>query len=46
MTDILDDAYESDLTEEEHKHLILISEHAVAPPLSTDQAEPPANHPQ
>jgi hypothetical protein len=34
MTDILDDAYESDLTEEEHERLILISEHAIAPPLS------------
>ena len=34
MTDILDDSYESDLTEEEHKRLILMSEHAIAPPLS------------
>jgi hypothetical protein len=30
MTDILDDAYESDLTDEEHKRLILMSEHAIA----------------
>ena len=34
MTDILDDSYESDLTEEEHERLILMSEHAVAPPWS------------
>ena len=34
MTDILDDSYESDLTEEEHERLILMSEHAVAKPLS------------
>lgn len=34
MTDILDDSYESDLTEEEHERLILMSEHAIAPPLS------------
>ena len=34
MTDILDDAYESDLTDEEHEGLILISEHAIAKPLS------------
>lgn len=34
MTNILDDAYESDLTDEEHEQLILISEHAIAPPLS------------
>ena len=34
MTDILDDAYESDLTDEEHERLILISEHAIAKPLS------------
>ena len=34
MTDILDDTYESDLTEEEHERLILMSEHAVAPPWS------------
>ena len=34
MTDILDDAYESDLTYEEHEGLILISEHAIAKPLS------------
>ena len=46
MTDILDEAYESDLTEEEHERLILISEHAIAPPLPTDQAEPLANSPQ
>ena len=32
MTDILDDAYESDLTDEEHEALILISEHAIAKP--------------
>ena len=32
MTDILDDAYESELTDEEHGRLILISEHAIAPP--------------
>ena len=40
MTDILDDSYESDLTEEEHERLILISEHAIAPQLLTDEAEP------
>jgi hypothetical protein len=34
MIDILDDSYESDLTEEEHEQLILISEHAIAKPLS------------
>ena len=34
MTDILDDSYESNLTEEEHERLILISEHAIAKPLS------------
>ena len=34
MTDILDDCYESDLTEEEHERLILMSEHAIAKPLS------------
>ena len=34
MTDILDDAYESDLTDEEHERLILMSEHAIAKPLS------------
>jgi hypothetical protein len=34
MTDILDDSYESDLTEEEHESLILMSEHAIAKPLS------------
>lgn len=33
MPDILDDSYESDLTEEEHEQLILMSEHAIAPPL-------------
>lgn len=33
MTDILDDAYESDLTDEEHERLILMSEHAIAPRL-------------
>lgn len=35
MTDILDDSYESDLTEEEHERLILMSEHAVSPPWSS-----------
>lgn len=34
MTDILDPDYESDLTEEEHNQLVLMSEHAVARPLS------------
>ena len=34
MTDILDDSYESDLTDEEHEGLILISEHAIAKPFS------------
>lgn len=34
MIDILDDSYESDLTEEEHEELILMSEHAIGPPLS------------
>ena len=34
MTDILDDAYESDLTEEESGQLLLMSEHAIAPPIS------------
>lgn len=34
MIDILDDSYESDLTDEEHEQLILMSEHAIAPPLS------------
>jgi hypothetical protein len=36
MTDILDDTYESDLTDEEHERLILMSEHAIAKPLSTE----------
>jgi hypothetical protein len=34
MTDILDDTYESDLTDEEHERLVLMSEHAIAKPLS------------
>ncbi len=34
MIDILDESYESDLTDEEHEQLILVSEHAIAPPLS------------
>lgn len=34
MNDIFDDAYESDLTEEESVALLLSSEHAIAPPLS------------
>ena len=34
MTNILDDSYESDLTEEEHERLILMSEHAIAKPIS------------
>ena len=34
MIDILDDSYESDLAEEEHEKLILMSEHTVGPPLS------------
>ena len=36
MSDILDDSYESDLTDEEHERLILMSEHAIAKPLSTE----------
>jgi hypothetical protein len=36
VTDILDDSYESDLTDEEHERLILMSEHAIAKPLSTE----------
>jgi hypothetical protein len=36
LTDILDDSYESDLTDEEHERLILMSEHAIAKPLSTE----------
>ena len=36
MTDILDDSYESDVTEEEDEGLILVSEHAIAKPLSTE----------
>jgi len=35
MTNILDPDYESDLTNEEHEKLMLMSEHAVAPPLSS-----------
>ena len=35
MTDILDDSYERDLTDEEHESLILMSEHAITKPLST-----------
>jgi hypothetical protein len=35
MTDIFDDSYESDLTEKEHERLILMSEHAIAKPLSS-----------
>ena len=38
MPDILDDSYESDLTDEEHKHLILMSEHAIASRLSAAAA--------
>jgi len=34
MTDILDDSYESDLTEEESERLLLMSEHGIAPPWS------------
>ena len=34
MIDILDESYESDLTEEESERLLLMSEHAVAKPLS------------
>jgi hypothetical protein len=34
VTDILGDSYESDITDEEHERLILISEHAIAKPLS------------
>ena len=34
MIDILDDSYESDLAEEEHEELILMSEPTVGPPLS------------
>ena len=34
MTNILDDAYESDLTDEESEQLLLMSEHAIAPPIS------------
>lgn len=34
MIDILDESYESDLTDEEHERLILMSEHAIAPPFS------------
>jgi siderophore synthetase component len=34
VPDILDDSYESDLTDEEHERLILMSEHAIAKPIS------------
>lgn len=34
MIDILDDSYESDITDEEHEQLILRSEHAIAPQFS------------
>ena len=34
MINILDDSYESDLTDKEHEQLILMSEHAIAPPFS------------
>lgn len=34
MADILDDSYESDLTDEESERLLLMSEHAIGPPLS------------
>jgi hypothetical protein len=34
VTGILGDSYESDLTDEEHERLILMSEHAIAKPLS------------
>lgn len=34
MTNILDNSYESDITEEEHERLILMSEHAIAKPIS------------
>lgn len=36
MIDILNDAYESDITDDEHERLILVSEHAIAPPLSPE----------
>lgn len=39
MTDILDDSYESDITDEEHEQLILMSEHEIAPPLSPEARE-------
>ena len=39
MTDILDDSYEGDLTDEESELLLLMSEHAIAPPLSVDDLE-------
>lgn len=34
MTDMLDRDYESDITEEEHERLVLMSEHAIAKSLS------------
>ena len=34
MTDILDDSYESDLTEEESTQLLMLCGHAIGPPLS------------
>lgn len=34
MTDILDDSYESDLTDEEHERLILMSQHTFAKPIT------------
>lgn len=34
MIDIMDASYESDLSDEEHERLLLMSEHAIAPRLS------------
>ena len=34
MTNILDDSYESDLTDEESEQLLLMSEHAITKPIS------------
>jgi hypothetical protein len=34
MTDILDDSYESDLTEEESEQLLMLCGHAIGPSLS------------
>lgn len=39
MTDILDDSYETDITEEEHERLILMSEHTIGSDITEEEHE-------